>query len=336
MVFHGFSFLAFFAFLSVALADGVNEPNVVSDDLREIMTNENCRANTQKALACKQAIQALTSTLLPNKTDNDALKIDYEQWLAWALDQHDFRTESKRKIFNALNIVLPVLSDDPYRSIEVISEENTQNIRKTKPQNFESSEITLAENTTFLTVKLPEFVDGVTKQLEALLATKPHVDGVIIDLRDNRGGLVTEALGVASIFLPDGLLLLKRVMVANGKEFLSHSRSTLEKTWILSQPLFVITNSNTASASEIVAAALQDYKRATVIGTKTRGKGCTISSRFFKDRPNVKEFWTNAFSFRPSGQPLHKVGIIPDIKTENPEDYLAKKSTRQSLLRVLY
>ena len=90
----------------------------------------------------------------------------------------------------------------------------------------------------------------------------------MFDLRDNGGGLVNEAVGVASDFLPAGKVVVSTQGLHSHKDVLKTTRGPAT-----SLPLVVLVNGNTASASEIVTGALQDYRRATIIGTKTFGKG---------------------------------------------------------------
>ena len=132
--------------------------------------------------------------------------------------------------------------------------------------------------------------------------------GLVLDLRNNPGGVLTAAVGVSDAFLEEGL-----VVYTDGRDRDNHlSYSAHRGDLIKGAPLVVLVNEGSASASEIVAGAIQDHKRGIVMGRKTFGKG---SVQTIQDLPNggaVK--LTTARYFTPEGRSIQAAGIVPDIE----------------------
>jgi carboxyl-terminal processing protease len=157
-------------------------------------------------------------------------------------------------------------------------------------------------------VKLYVFSTGAAKAVRAAVKQAVETDkvaAVILDLRGNGGGLLNEGVGVASVFIPSGVIVTTRGL---------HSpEQTLQATGgaYPDVPLYVLVDAGTASASEIVSGALQDYKRATLIGVTTFGKGLVQSIDPLSNGGAVKI--TTAEYFTPKGRNINKKGIIPDV-----------------------
>jgi len=163
-------------------------------------------------------------------------------------------------------------------------------------------------------LRLTEFngqaAEHVHAELARLLKEKP--DGLIFDLRGNPGGYLHVAVQVASEFLRDGNVLIERTK--NGEE----RTYPVQKGGIaLDVPLVVLVNESTASASEIVAGALQDAGRAVIIGTRTFGKGSVQIPYTLSDGSGLRV--TVAHWFTPAGRQIHQKGLTPDIVVEYPE-----------------
>jgi carboxyl-terminal processing protease len=138
--------------------------------------------------------------------------------------------------------------------------------------------------------------------------------GVIIDLRDNPGGLLDEGVRVADRFLVDGLIVTTQGRnPRNTEREVAHPEGT-EPDY----PLVLLVNENTASASEIVAGALQDHKRAVVVGSRTFGKGSVQTLFGLDDGAGLK--LTIARYFTPSGRSIQDVGIEPDVPVRPAPD----------------
>jgi carboxyl-terminal processing protease len=143
--------------------------------------------------------------------------------------------------------------------------------------------------------------------------------GFVFDLRDNGGGLLDEAVQIASIFIPDG-----RVVSTKGRNRPEHVYNATGGALATKQPMAMLVNANTASASEIVTGALQDHKRAVVVGTHTYGKGVfqeieRLSNGGALDI-TVGEYFTPNGRNLGGGGVKKGAGITPDIRAaDNPK-----------------
>ena len=146
------------------------------------------------------------------------------------------------------------------------------------------------------------------EELEKL--KKQNINSLIIDLRENGGGLVTEAISMSELFVPMGNVILKTYDKNNIETVTKSTNPSAEKMKVV-----VLVNENSASATEIFAAAIQDNETGTIIGTTTYGKGImqeveplAIGGAL---KVTIEEFRT------PKGNKIHEVGITPDIEVEN-------------------
>lgn len=139
------------------------------------------------------------------------------------------------------------------------------------------------------------------------IEAKGQIKGYVLDLSDNPGGLLDEAVKVADTFLDSGIILTTK-----GRNPKSEQRFEAEKgDWIDGKPLVVFINQDSASSSEIVAAALRDNHRALLVGTRSFGKG---SVQTIYTLPNESELYlTWAYLYEPNGQVYHKKGLEPDV-----------------------
>lgn len=164
------------------------------------------------------------------------------------------------------------------------------------------------------------------RALEKLAAEKSGIRGLVLDLRNNPGGLLTQAVRISDLFLESGMIVYTegRIEAQRQKYF-----AQKDGTW-LDFPIVVLVNNGSASASEIVAGALQDHKRALVLGTKTFGKGSVQTILPLDDSSALR--LTTARYFTPSGRSIQATGIVPDILLENaPEDGKAESTRRPGL-----
>lgn len=188
-------------------------------------------------------------------------------------------------------------------------------------------------------IRITSFQSKTTKSvLEAAKKLKEENDGplkgMILDLRNNPGGVLTGAVGVSDAFLDKGLIVYTEGRVKDSK--LRYDASTGDA--IDGAPLVVIVNAGSASASEIVSGALQDHKRAVIVGSKTFGKGSVQTILPLKDQDALKI--TTARYFTPSGRSIQAQGIEPDIqisrlKVEEREDKGFDPISESSLNRHL-
>ncbi len=168
-------------------------------------------------------------------------------------------------------------------------------------------------------IKLSQFQDKTSDDLRDALtkleaANGGKLKGIVLDLRNNPGGLLTQAVEVADEFMDKGLIVSVRGRLGTQPtEYYATKNGKLQD-----YPLIVVVNKGSASASEVVAEALQDSKRAPILGTKTFGKGSVQTIIRLEDGSGLK--LTTAKFYAPSGRSISEVGVMPDIVVENEKD----------------
>lgn len=163
---------------------------------------------------------------------------------------------------------------------------------------------------------------GIEKALQDIFEARDGVapKGIILDLRNNPGGLVDQSVYVADAFLKQGAVVLTRGRVPEESARYDAQPDTLD-AMIADVPLVVLINGGSASASEIVAGALQDHKRATVVGTRSFGKGSVQS--IISLGPDGAMRLTTARYYTPNNRSIQALGISPDIEIKQvvPEEF---------------
>jgi carboxyl-terminal processing protease len=177
-------------------------------------------------------------------------------------------------------------------------------------------------------IKLRQFQEQTAHDLDQALEKfdKGGMKALVLDLRNNPGGLLTSAVEVTEKFIEDGKLVVYtegRVRNQNMR-FSAHAKKAFSTI-----PMVVLVNQGSASASEIVAGALQDYGRAIVVGVQTFGKGSVQTIIPLSDGSGLR--LTTAKYFTPKGRSIHGKGITPDIVVEIPKDPSGKPPTPPSL-----
>lgn len=159
-------------------------------------------------------------------------------------------------------------------------------------------------------IQISEFTEVTAGQFENQVAelTKKGMKGMIVDLRNNPGGLVPSVVQILDDILPDGVVVYTQDKYGNRKDY------TSEEDTKMNIPIAVLINGNSASASEIFAGAVRDFKYGTLIGTTSFGKGIVQTILPLDDGSAVKI--TTAKYYTPSGNYIHGVGIDPDIELE--------------------
>jgi carboxyl-terminal processing protease len=180
-------------------------------------------------------------------------------------------------------------------------------------------------------IQIVSFNDQTTAQFDAIIQALllQSEKGIILDLRNNPGGILDVAVEVSGEFI--GKTVVVREKDAKGNERQDKSDRTAR---VPNMPLIVLVNNGSASASEIVAGALQDAKRATVLGTTTFGKGSVQSLQNLPDGSQLKI--TIAKWYTPNGRSIDKLGITPDVKVADPTESGETKDTQlQKALSIL-
>jgi carboxyl-terminal processing protease len=156
--------------------------------------------------------------------------------------------------------------------------------------------------------------DELIDKIREISKNKPNMTGYILDLRNNPGGLLSQAIKISDAFLDSGEIVStkgrdpKDIKVYNSKK----------GDEINGKPLIVLINKGSASASEIVAGALKDHKRAIIVGEKSFGKGSVQSIMPLSNGGGLR--LTTAKYYLPSGETIEDVGVQPDIKVEQQKD----------------
>jgi carboxyl-terminal processing protease len=173
-------------------------------------------------------------------------------------------------------------------------------------------------------------VDDMVKKINAIYAQDPQLKGLVLDLRNDPGGVLPGAIGVSAAFLPkDAVVVSTNGQLPDSKATFYARREfygtraggdplTKLPEAIKKVPMVVLVNTGSASASEIVAGALQDYKRATIMGTQTFGKGSVQTIRQISADTAVK--LTTARYYTPNGRSIQAKGIVPDVMVDETAD----------------
>ncbi|MES3009211.1 MAG: S41 family peptidase [Pseudomonadota bacterium] len=183
-------------------------------------------------------------------------------------------------------------------------------------------------------VRLSQFqdrtVEDFARKMEEIYKQEPNLKGLVLDLRNDPGGLLDAAVAISAAFLPENVTVVStNGQLAESKFIYKASPEFYQRRGgvdalkrlpaaIKTVPLVVLVNEGSASASEIVAGALQDHKRGTVMGTQTFGKGSVQTVRTLGPDTGLK--LTTARYYTPTGKSIQAKGIIPDVLVDETED----------------
>jgi carboxyl-terminal processing protease len=201
-------------------------------------------------------------------------------------------------------------------------------------QKSVKGKIVMANGAAYAWVRVAQFqeptVNDLAAKLAALAQEQPDLRGLVLDLRNDPGGLLQGAIGAAAAFLPEGA----EIVSTNGQleeskarfygrpdyYMLGRGEDPLKKVPALFKtiPMVVLVNTGSASASEIVAGALQDHKRAAIVGSPTFGKGSVQTIRPMANETAVK--LTTARYYTPSGRSIQARGVVPDFPVDENAD----------------
>ncbi|QQW62266.1 S41 family peptidase [Helicobacter pylori] len=229
------------------------------------------------------------------KAGDNILKINNESTLSMSID-------------DAINL----MRGKPKTSIQITI------VRKNEPKplvfnivrdiiKIPSVYVKTIKDTPYLYVRVSSFDKNVTKSVLDGLKANPKTKGIVLDLRGNPGGLLNQAVGLSNLFIKEGILVSQKGK--NKEENLEYKANG--RAPYTNLPVVVLVNGGSASASEIVAGALQDHKRAIIIGEKTFGKGSVQVLLPVNKDEAIKI--TTARYYLPSGRTIQAKGITPDI-----------------------
>ena len=222
-------------------------------------------------------------------------------------------------------IVLSVVREDSDKPLDIKIIRGQVKIKSVKATMLDDG---------YMYVKITSFIETTYSELEKVLAeyktqNKGKMEGILIDLRKNPGGLLEQAIKVSDLFIKDGIIVSTIARDPKNKEVTYATK----KAPYADVPLVVLINEYSASASEIVSGALQDNKRALIVGERSFGKGSVQSVIKLGDGSGLK--LTVARYYTPSGVSIQAEGIRPDIEIDdvNAEAFAKalndKKATRE-------
>jgi len=172
----------------------------------------------------------------------------------------------------------------------------------------------------------PNLKNGLSKEIKAAGGLS-NVNGIVLDLRNNPGGLLSEAISVSDAFLDKGEIVSTRGRNLNDSKRYNARRGDLSK----GKPIVVLINNGSASASEIVAGALQDHKRAVIVGQKSFGKG-SVQTIIPVQGEGAMRLTTSRY-YTPSGRSIQALGVSPDIIVKQPSRKPNKKTDSEETKR---
>ena len=225
------------------------------------------------------------------------LKIDETSSINMTLDEAVNLMRGKPKT----DIVLTIVRKGELKPIEIKIQRDIIKIQSVFSK--------VIENENLLYLRIASFDANVTEDLEKIIMANQDKKGLILDLRNNPGGLLSQAIGVVDLFVDKGIIVSQKGRNAEDEEkFEASSANTRTKL-----PLVVLVNEGSASASEIVSGSLQDHKRAIVIGEKTFGKGSVQAVLPIDNEKTENIKLTIAKYYLPSGRTIQAVGVTPDV-----------------------
>jgi carboxyl-terminal processing protease len=227
------------------------------------------------------------------------LKIDQTSSINMTLDEAVNLMRGKPKT----DIVLTIVRKGELKPLEIKIQRDIIKIQSVFSKVIEKEDL--------LYLRVASFDANVTEDLEKIINENKDKKGFILDLRNNPGGLLSQAIGVVDLFVDKGIIVSQKGRNAEDEEkFEASSSNTRTKL-----PLVVLVNEGSASASEIVSGSLQDHKRAIVIGEKTFGKGSVQAVLPIDNERTENIKLTIAKYYLPSGRTIQAVGVTPDIIT---------------------
>ncbi len=217
-------------------------------------------------------------------------------------------------------IVLSVVRDSQEKPLDISITRGSVKIKSIKTANLEDG---------YVYIKVTSFIENTSTDLEKALKSYKDknggkIEGILIDLRRNPGGLLDQAIKVSDMFLKDGIIVSTIGRDPKNKEVSNATKKALYPD----VPIVVLINEFSASASEIVAGALQDNKRAVIVGERSFGKGSVQSVIRLGDGSGLK--LTVARYYTPSGTSIQSEGIHPDIEIEEVDAEIFAKAVNKT------
>ncbi len=245
------------------------------------------------------------------------VEIDHESIIGFSLDQ--VMEKMRGKVGQKITLGISREGEDSVKQFTIKRE-----IIKVEPVKSEliSGNYAYIRLTQFQK-RAAESVEKALKKMETEAKKKGGVSGIILDLRANPGGLLDQAVDLSSIFLKDGIVVSTESRDPQNKDIRYVKKSGFKD---LTTPMIVLINGSSASASEIVAGALQDYKRAIIMGSQSFGKGSVQTVAQLDKETGVK--LTIAQYMTPLNRRIQAVGITPDVLIDDVDFVAYTKAKR--------
>ena len=262
-----------------------------------VLMTQNYETNEIKVLRCYEGAPAENSGLMP---DDILLKVNGQDTAEMSLNEVVAIIQQGEEDM----ISLTVAREGEKEPLTFSMEREKVEVPTVNAQMMED-EIGYIQITEFDSVTVSQFSDAL-KKLE-----EEGMEKLIVDVRNNPGGMLTSVCEILDQMLPEGLMVYTEDKEGNRSEYSSDEEHQFTK------PLAVLVNENSASASEIFAGAIQDYDLGTIVGTTTYGKGIVQTTYILEDGSALK--LTTAKYYTPGGNDIHEKGITPDVAVESDE-----------------
>ncbi len=248
------------------------------------------------------------------KAGDIILKIDDKSTLNMTLDEAVSLMRGKPKT----SVVLTIIRKGESKPLIVKIVRDIIKVKSVYSKTIEGSKI--------LYLRVTNFDRKVERDVRKAIKSHKNIEGIILDLRNNPGGLLSQAVGLVDLFVDKGVIVSQKGRAEGEDEVYRASKIST----VYRGPLVVLVNEGSASASEIVSGSLQDHKRAVIVGQKTFGKG-SVQVIMPIDKNEALRL-TIARYYLPSGRTIQAVGVTPDItvypgKVPHQEDKLAIKES---------
>lgn len=261
-------------------------------------------ANDQSGVIIVSPIDGGPAEAMGIKGGDKITKVDGESIVGLSLNE-------------AINLIRGPEGSSVLLTIERIGEFEPIEIKVIREKiNQSSVQKDLLPDTNYAKIRINQYTESTPDELLEALEEAINEDnskGIILDIRNNPGGLLGSAVNATALFLEEELITYE--IDAKGKKTMWKAGNEVGKYSKI--PLVTLVNSNSASGSEVMAGALQDYGRSVLIGEKTYGKGSVSLVRNLSNGGGM--FLTNAHWFTPNGREIHEVGIEPDVVITLPE-----------------
>ena len=261
-------------------------------------------ANDQSSVIIVSPISGGPAEAVGIKGGDKIIKVDGESIIGLSLNE-------------AINLIRGPEGSSVVLTIERIGEFDPLEIKVVRAKiNQPSVQLDLIPDTDYAKIRINQYTESTPEELLEALEIAINEDkskGIILDIRNNPGGLLGSAVNATALFLQEELITYE--IDAKGKKTMWKAGNEVGK--FSNIPLVTLVNGNSASGSEVMAGALQDYGRSVLIGEKTYGKGSVSLVRNLSNGGGM--FLTNAHWFTPLGREIHEVGIDPDVVITLPE-----------------